>query len=247
MKRKTKRLREQLDLYDVQPFIATAPCVSALREAVKSWKEGGYKGATDTTRELLNYWFLSDHRLPNGRQFHYYDSQREAIETLIYVYEIAKVRIRKELIQRFAMATKDLRLPPYDDFARYCVKMATGSGKTKVMSLAIVWHYFNAVRENDEDYAKTFLLLAPNVIVFERLRKDFAGGNIFKVDPLFPKHFEMFWDFECYMRDEGERAYSEGALFLTNIQQFYEREQRTTEDEPDAMTAVLGAKPGSND
>jgi type III restriction enzyme len=243
MKRKTKRLREQLELYDVQPFIATAPCVSALREAVKSWKEGGYKGATDTTRELLNYWFLTDHRLPNGRQFHYYYSQREAIETLIYVYEIARVRTRKELIQRFAMATKDLRLPPYDDFARYCVKMATGSGKTKVMSLAIVWHYFNAVRENDEDYAKTFLILAPNVIVFERLRKDFAGGNIFKVDPLFPKHFEMFWDFECYMRDEGERAHSEGALFLTNIQQFYEREQRTTEDEPDEMTAVLGAKP----
>ncbi len=243
MRRKTKRLREQLELYDVPPFIATAPCVPALREAVKTWREGGYKNATDTTRELLNYWFQNDHLLPNGRQFRYYDSQREAIETLIYVYEIAKVRTRKELIQSFAMATKDLRLPPYDDFARYCIKMATGSGKTKVMSLAIVWHYFNAIRENDEDYAKTFLVLAPNVIVFERLRKDFAGGNIFKIDPLFPKHFEMFWDFDCYMRDEGERAHSEGALFLTNIQQFYERGKRTKEDEPDAMTAVLGAKP----
>src|SRR5436853_899440 len=30
--------------------------------------------------------------------------------------------------------------------------------------LAIVWQYFNAVRENEEDYAKTFLIIAPNVI-----------------------------------------------------------------------------------
>ena len=59
----------------------------------------------------------------------------------------------------------------------YCIKMATGSGKTKVMALAIAWHYFNAVAEGRDDYAKTFLVIAPNVIVFERLRTDFAGGR----------------------------------------------------------------------
>ena len=62
----------------------------------------------------------------------------------------------------------------YDDFARYAIKMATGSGKTKVMALAIAWQYFNAVAEGRDDYARSFLLLAPNVIVFERLRSDFA-------------------------------------------------------------------------
>ena len=70
-------------------------------------------------------------------------------------------------------------LPPYDDFARYCIKMATGSGKTKVMSLAVAWQFLNAMREAGEiakDYAKTFLLIAPNVIVLERLKTDFAGG-----------------------------------------------------------------------
>jgi hypothetical protein len=58
--------------------------------------------------------------------------------------------------------------PPEDGFAHYCRKMATGSGKTKVMALAIAWQDFNALREQDEiakDYAKTFLLIAPNVIV----------------------------------------------------------------------------------
>lgn len=226
---------------------AMAPCVPALQELVKSWREGGYKDATQTTRELLNYWFLTDHVTPNGRQFRYYDSQREAVETLIYVYEVAKVRSRIELLQRFAAPNVELRLPPDDDLARYCIKMATGSGKTKVMALAIVWHYFNAVRENDSDYAKTFLALAPNVIVFERLRKDFAGGHIFRTDPLFPRHYEIFWDFECYMRGEGERAHSEGALFLTNIQQFYEHRGIRSDDEPEAISAVLGAKPQSQE
>jgi Type III restriction enzyme, res subunit len=42
---------------------------------------------------------------------------------------------------------RDLRLLEYNDFARYCVKMVTGSGKTKVMSLVIAWQFFNAVAE----------------------------------------------------------------------------------------------------
>ena len=124
--------------------------------------------------------------------------------------------------------------------------MATGSGKTKVMALAIAWQYFNAVREQDEiakDYAKTFLLIAPNVIVLERLKADFAAGKIFREDPIRPKEFDIFWDFDCVMRGEGERAHSEGILFLTNIHQFYERAERSEDDEPDAITAVLGPKP----
>ena len=59
---------------------------------------------------------------------------REAIETLIYIYEVEKVRSRKDLLEHFAYQTKDLRLPPYDDFSRYCIKMATGSGRRKAGS-----------------------------------------------------------------------------------------------------------------
>ena len=124
--------------------------------------------------------------------------------------------------------------------------MATGSGKTKVMALAIAWQFLNASRETDEiakDYAKTFLLVAPNVIVFERLKTDFAGGRIFRTDPVIPKELEIFWDFDCVMRGEAEKAHAEGTLFLTNIQQFYERVDRSNEDEPDIMTEMLGSKP----
>lgn len=124
--------------------------------------------------------------------------------------------------------------------------MATGSGKTKVMALAVAWQFLNAVREAKEiakDYSKTFLLLAPNVIVLERLKTDFASGRVFRTDPVIPRELEIFWEFDCVMRGESEKAPAEGMLFLTNIQQFYERADRNAGKEPEEMTAVLGSKP----
>jgi len=247
MPRRKKAADETPSLYDITAKLRSGACVPAIREAMKSWKAGGCQGITDTTRTLLNYWFIADHKTRTGRPFKYYDFQREAIETLIYVWEVEKVRTRKDLLERYAQNIKELHLPPEDGFARYCTKMATGSGKTKVMALAVAWQYFNAVREQDEiakDYAKTFLLIAPNVIVLERLKADFAAGKIFREDPIRPKEFDIFWDFDCVMRGEGERAHSDGVLFLTNIQQFYERPERE-DDEPDPMTGVLGPKPSA--
>jgi type III restriction enzyme len=249
MPRKKKVIEEPLSLLDITAKLRSGPCVPALREAVKAWKAADCKGITDTTRTLLNYWFIASHKLKTGRLFKYHGSQQEAIETLIYVWEVEKIRTRKALLEKYAQNVPDLRLPPDDSFARYCTKMATGSGKTKVMALAIAWQYFNARREQDEiakDYAKTFLLIAPNVIVLERLKADFASGKIFREDPIRPKEFDIFWDFDCVMRGDGERAYSEGVLFLTNIQQLYERPDHSDEDEPDAMTAILGPKPPTN-
>jgi type III restriction enzyme len=238
---------EQGDLLDVTARLRTAPCVPALREAVKAWRAGGYKGATETTKLLLSHWFYTDHRLPNGRPFAYHPSQQEAIETLVFVWEYEKVRTRRALLERYALELRDVRLPAYDDFARYCVKMATGSGKTKVMALAVAWQFLNAQRESEEvagGYAKTFLVIAPNVIVLERLKTDFVGGRIFRSDPVIPRPLEIFWDFDCVLRGQTEKAYAEGTLFLTNIQQFYERPVRKKDgDEPEAMTAVLGPKP----
>ena len=240
MPRARKKDIDQLSLLEAR--VSTAPLVPGIREKVKAWRDGGYKGITETTRILLNYWFLTDHRLPDGRKFAYHYFQREAIETLVYLYEVAEVRRHKGLVETFA-TRGDLRLLQYDDSARYCVKMATGSGKIKVMSLAIAWQFFNAVAEARDDFVKTFLLIAPNVIVFERLRTDFGGGQIFRADPIIPPELQIFWqDFQFYMRGEGERASSLGALYLTNVQQLYER-QNGNEDEPEELTAVLGPKP----
>ena len=226
----------------------TAPAVPAIRKAVDEWRADNYKGATDTSRALLNHWFHSDHKLKTGAPFSYYAAQRQAVESLVYVYEVEQVRDLSTLYRRFIPADlrSYIRLPQHDSFARYCTKMATGSGKTKVMALAIAWQYFNAVLENSADYAKTFLLIAPNVIVFERLRGDFVGGRIFESDPVIPKEFRIYWEMQCYMRGDAERASSDGALYLTNIQQLYDREDRKQASEPAIMTAILGEKPSAN-
>lgn len=107
MARKRKQNPDQIDLLDAR--VATAPCVPGIREKVKAWREGGCKGVSDTTHILLNYWFHTDHKLPDGRKFKYHHFQREAIETLIYLYEVAKVRRHKNLVETFATRS-DLRL-----------------------------------------------------------------------------------------------------------------------------------------
>ena len=126
MARKRKMDPDQLGLLEAR--VATAPCVPGIRERVAAWRDGGYKGVTDTTRLLLNYWFSTDHRQRNGQKFAYHPFQRDAMETLVYLYEAAKVRRHKTLVETFATRS-DLRLLQYDDFARYCVKMATGHAR----------------------------------------------------------------------------------------------------------------------
>jgi type III restriction enzyme len=234
-------------LFDITPQLRTAACVPAIRQAVLDWRNAGYPGITNTTKLLFNHWFNTDHRLKNGRPFKYHSFQQEALESLVYIWEIEKVRTRKALLERYT--TKALLgsvpLPKYDDFARYCLKMATGSGKTKVMALAIAWQFFNAMREKPEiakDYAKTFLLIAPNIIVLERLATDFDGGRIFRADPIIPKALEIFWDMQVVMKGDGERASTDGTLFVTNIQQLYSSDE--VEEEPfNPLDDLLGPEP----
>ena len=242
-KRRAEPSPDQESLLDAR--VTTAACVPAIRKGVEAWRAAHYKGASDTTKALLNHWFTADHRLPDGRSFRYYYAQREAIETLIWLYEAEGIRRHRDLLERFANVP-GIHVLQYDDFARYAIKMATGSGKTKVMALAVAWQYFNAVAEGRDDYARTFLVVAPNVIVYERLRADFASGRIFKLDPMIPPELRIFWDVDFYMRGDPEQASSQGALYLTNVQQLYDHESSTESDEPSVMTDVLGPIPAKS-
>lgn len=230
----------QPSMLEVSANARTAMCVPLIRQEIAQWRAAGYKGITETTRRLLQWWFKSDHRTPQGTIFKYYWAQQDAIESLVYLYEVKKIRRRAELLTTYAKGQRFL-LPQDDDYARYALKMATGSGKTKVMSLAVAWHYFNATA-GEEDYATNFLIIAPNIIVQERLATDFTGGKIFETDPIIPPELRAFWDFDIYMRGDTERGRSEGALYLINIQQLYDRTDR--EDTPlDPISALLGPKP----
>jgi len=237
-----KPTADQLDLFNLEDRLKTAVCVPAIRAAFKEWRDGKYRGVTETTKELLNFWFHTDHQLANGLPFKFHDAQREAIETLIFLFEIVKIRTRTELLEKYAVNVPDLRLPPYDEFARYALKMATGSGKTLVMAMSIVWQFANHIR-GGEGYANNFLIIAPNVIVFDRLRSDFESGRVFRTLPLIPKHLEWLWEMEYYIRGDTERTNSQGSLYLTNIQQFYERGSKGANNETEIMTAMLGSQP----
>jgi len=76
----------QKDMFNIQEQLSTAACVPAIRESVKAWRASGYKNITNTTNELLNFWFRYRPCLPNGQTFHFHKAQREAIETLIYIF-----------------------------------------------------------------------------------------------------------------------------------------------------------------
>jgi len=215
-----------------------AEFVPRIREAVDGWREQGYPGVTDTTRRLLTFWFFEDHQV-NRKWFGYYFCQREAIETLIYLYEVAKAHRFIDLMQQFGRWAL-VYDPSTDRYPRYVFKMATGSGKTKVMSLAVVWSYFNAIFEPDSQLPKTFLIIAPNVIVFERLKIDFEDGKIFRKDPLIPPEWANDWQMTVILRDAPMPSTTRGTLYLTNVQRLYER----GEEPPDTpVEALLGPKP----
>ncbi len=194
------------------------PIVQNLRAAVRDWREVFYAGASDTTIQLLNHWFNRSHRktTPTGEsfEFKYYFCQREAIETAIYLKEVRRIDYLSQLVAEFQgadAAVAALGITEEEDlWTRYAFKMATGSGKTKVMSLAIVWSYFHALRESESDMARHFVIVAPNLTVYERLKDDFGDGRIFDDAPLIPAEWRGDWNVTTVLQDEASGAVAGG-------------------------------------
>ncbi|MCX6842795.1 MAG: DEAD/DEAH box helicase family protein [candidate division WOR-3 bacterium] len=215
-----------------------------LRSFVRTWREVDYAGASDTTRELLHHWFERDHLVDDGEggrvPFRYYFCQREAIETLIYLYEFRRLKSLAGIVEEFGGENSFAAAlgvnPETDRWAKYAFKMATGAGKTKVMSLAMVWSYFHALRESDSPMAKHFVVIAPNLTVYERLREDFApaagGPDVFAKDPLIPVEWRGDWNLSVVLQDEAGGAATGGTLYLTNIHRLYDPVKRKTSRVP---------------
>lgn len=194
--------------------------VNGVRAAVDAWRAQDYPEASPTTKRLLAFWFDDEHRREDGFPFQFYFCQREAVETLIYLTEIERARSLRDLLD---YAEHDILVPKGEPKRqRLGYKMATGSGKTMAMSLAIVWSYFHALREPGSPMATSFLVIAPNVIVFERLKVDFGDGRTFRRDPLIPPEWEEDFDLTVLLQDDPAPVTTRGALFLTNVQRLYE-------------------------
>lgn len=210
-----------------------------LRRSVAEWREAQYGGASDTTLELLHHWFHTDHELTNSSgeafPFSYYFCQREALETLIYLYEVRGIRSLSGITAEFGGPDKEIAAlgvsPEEDLWPRYAFKIATGAGKTKIMSLAIVWSYFHSLRESESPLARHFVLVAPGLTVFERLKDDFAGGKIFHADPLIPHAWKGDWNISVVLQDEAAGAATGGVIYLTNIHRLHDPKSRKKEVE----------------
>ena len=232
------------------------PLVSQLRQKVKQFRDGGYVGATDTSKSLLNWWFNTPHLTPlnpplsGGKQdvtqFEYYFSQREALETIVYLYDVVGVKDKYDLM-RFG-ASGLLSASMFDEtWGRLVVKMATGSGKTKVLSLALAWSFFHKLYEPDSGLARNFLVITPNIIVLDRIYRDFQGLRIFFKDPVLPANgvgghnWRDDFQLTLHKQDEVNIIRPTGNIYLTNLQRVYAGDdggERTLTPRPRAAAVV---------
>jgi type III restriction enzyme len=232
------------------------PLVAQIRVEVQDWRNSGYAGASRTSCALLQWWFASEHLIEraDGMQepFRYYYAQREAVETVIWLHDVKQARDKYDLIRFDASGAVSANMFA-EDWPRYVIKMATGAGKTKVLSLLIAWCYFHKTYEPDSTLARNILLIAPNIIVLDRLRADFDGLKIFFNDPVLPdngyagRNWREDFQLALHLQDDVRVQRPTGNLFLTNIHRVYLGDVREPgledDDLRDYFLAPFGPKP----
>jgi len=156
---------------------------------------------TPVTAELLRFWFQQDYC--ELRELNFHAGQRAAILHIIYAHEVlgtTRLRDLYETVAPEAMleggvlgeVTRDRH-----DHPKYAAKMATGTGKTWVLNALLVWQYLNKLANpQDPRFSSNFLLVAPGLIVYDRLldsfqgkeqdgERDFATSDIYRQQDLF--------------------------------------------------------------
>ena len=142
--------------FDDPGVFVELPLVNQIRPRVQAWREASYPGVSGTTKRLLEHW--NDPAEREGRRFFF--CQLEAIETLIWLTEAPPAETQGIVV-------------PGDGgpFQRLCNKMATGSGKTLVMAMAIAWQILNKVSyPQDKRFSKNVFVVAPGLTVKSRLQ-----------------------------------------------------------------------------
>ena len=231
-----------------------------------AWKSGEMlEKVTPTTASLLNYWFGEGFCNERVRNFH--EGQRQAILNIIYLHEVmgencvmdAYQGIIPELMDRADLA--QLAKPKYQ-MPKYAVKMATGTGKTWVMHALIIWQMLNARHEDVESgrFTQKFLVVAPGLIVYDRLLDAFCGRKKRDEEYRDPQTNDYYMNQEVFIperyRDEvfsfiqnnvvtkedgiGRKTTGEGLIALTNWHLFENQmeEKKQDEDVDDSSTVT---------
>lgn len=135
--------------------------INRVRFEVDRWRIGGRGGVTRTTSRLLDYW--TDEARGNKLFF----CQIEAVETAIYITEVAKKGGDTWIDNDLNRFNEDAN----PSLFRIALKMATGSGKTVVMAMLIAWQALNkAANPQDARFSDSFLIVTPGITIRDRLR-----------------------------------------------------------------------------
>ena len=232
-------------------YFSKHPLAKRIMKEVETWSEDGYasrngKNITPVTRELLEYWFNAE--IHEGTRFHL--SQRRAIETVVYCYEVLGELTPGELFNLFdgeeirgKGIVKELEKMT---FPRFAIKMATGTGKTWVINALIVWQYFNRLQHDDVRFSQYFLLVAPGNIVYERLLDSFLGKvkegkrdkstSDLENDLFMPESWRSEFNLRIYTKEDitgHTQPTSEPYIMITNWHQLMDvtgRERSISED-----------------
>lgn len=156
-----KGLSTETQQYDPTPMI------NELRHQVDLWRSvpnpNDWRVEPETAR-LLRHW--RHHRFTGIRPFF---CQIEAVETLIWLTEVAPKsgKIGGRFLDHLVNANNDAN----PELMRLALKLATGTGKTNVMAMVIIWQTVNAVRRpNSKKFTRGFLVVTPGITIRDRLR-----------------------------------------------------------------------------
>jgi type III restriction enzyme len=196
-KKKGKQL--QFDTEWTKDRIEENKTVNDIRRRVAMWRKGGYVGVTPTTARLIAYW------TDPAREKKLFFCQNEALETAIYLTEVAKkygdAWIENKL--REANDTSNPGLP------RMAFKMATGSGKTVVMAMLIAWHTLNKqANSQDARFSDTFLIVTPGITIRDRLRV------------LFPNDPQNYYRLRDIVTPQQLEQLEQAKIIITNFHAF---------------------------
>ena len=148
--------------------------VNNLRAEVRTWREAGYPATANVTRQLLAWWFERDEeRRAEHKRFFF--CQREAVEAVIYLYEVQRRR----------------KMPQTGELVRYALKLATGTGKTVVMAMLVTWATLHRAKVSGSSLSANFLVLVPNLTVKQRVSGEPRGDGL---DPAGPESLYRIFD-----------------------------------------------------
>ena len=194
---------------DIEPHAR----INRIRDEVEDWRRQGYPGASRNTQELLTHW------QSNALDQRPFFCQVEAAETLMWLLEIGP-KSKSEGWQEIQSEVEEANAMWNNDLPRLAVKMATGTGKTRLMAMLIVWLAFR------KQGAIDILVVAPNLTVRTRLQElnpeSEAGAELYR--QLVPPH----------------RVFPNGRVrvAIVNYQRFQRQDLLSVSGEKDKATGV---------